>query len=57
MPAATPSYFAEVSLDQWMCVGPELADAPLKLDQQVMDALRKTKARDVDSDRGLTDPR
>jgi hypothetical protein len=57
MPAATPSYFAEVSLDQWMCVGPELADAPLKLDQQVMDALRKTKARDVDSDRGLTGSR
>jgi hypothetical protein len=38
---------------------PELVDAHLKLDQEVMDALRKTKApaADVDSDRGLTGPR
>jgi hypothetical protein len=39
---------------------PELVDAHLKLDQQVMGALRKTKSAsraDVDSDRGLTGPR
>jgi oxalate decarboxylase len=34
-----------VSLDQWMALTPpELVDPHLKLDQQVMDALRKTKA-------------
>jgi hypothetical protein len=33
---------------------PELVDAHLKLDQQVTDALLRA---DVDSDRGLTDPR
>jgi oxalate decarboxylase len=34
-----------VSLDQWMALTPpELVDAHLKLDQQVMDALRKNKA-------------
>jgi oxalate decarboxylase len=39
------SYFADVSLDQWMALTPpELVDAHLKLDRQVMDALRKTKA-------------
>ncbi len=39
------SYFADVSLDQWMALTPpELVSAHLKLDQQVMAALRKTKA-------------
>jgi oxalate decarboxylase len=39
------SYFADVSLDQWMALTPrELVDAHLKLDQQVMDGLRKVKA-------------
>jgi oxalate decarboxylase len=39
------SYFADVSLDQWMALTPrELVDAHLKLDPQVMDALRKNKA-------------
>jgi oxalate decarboxylase len=39
------NYFADVSLDQWMALTPpELVDAHLKLDQQVMGALRKTKA-------------
>jgi oxalate decarboxylase len=34
-----------VSLDQWMALTPpELVDAHLKLDQQLMGALRKTKA-------------
>jgi len=38
------SYFADVSLDQWMALTPpELVDAHLKLDRQVMDALRKDK--------------
>jgi oxalate decarboxylase len=39
------SYFADVSLDQWMALTPrELVDATLKLDPQVMDGLRKVKA-------------
>lgn len=39
------SYFADVSLDTWMALTPpELVDAHLKLDHQVMQALRKTKA-------------
>src|SRR6266566_901667 len=38
-------YYADVSLDQWMALTPpELVEAHLKLDRQVMDALRKTKA-------------
>jgi oxalate decarboxylase len=39
------SYFADVSLDQWMALTPpELVEAHLKLDHQVMDGLRKDKA-------------
>jgi oxalate decarboxylase len=39
------SYYADVSLDQWMALTPpELVDAHLKLDPQVMSALRKQKA-------------
>jgi oxalate decarboxylase len=39
------SYFADVSLDTWMALTPpELVEAHLKLDPQVMQALRKTKA-------------
>jgi oxalate decarboxylase len=39
------NYFADVSLDQWMALTPpELVEAHLKLDRQVMDALRKDKA-------------
>jgi len=39
------SYFADVSLNQWMALTPpELVEAHLNLDQQVMQALRKTKA-------------
>jgi oxalate decarboxylase len=39
------NYFADVSLDQWMALTPsELVEAHLKLNRQVMDALRKTKA-------------
>ena len=39
------SYFADVSVDQWMTLAPpELVEVHLKLDQQVMDALRKNKA-------------
>jgi oxalate decarboxylase len=39
------SYFADVSLDQWMALTPpELVNAHLKLDRQVTDALRKNKA-------------
>src|SRR5215510_10698028 len=39
------NYFADVSLDQWMALTPpELVEAHLKLDRQVMDVLRKTKA-------------
>ena len=38
------SYYADVSLDQWMALTPpELVNAHLKLDAKVMDALRKTK--------------
>ena len=38
------SYYADVSLDQWMALTPpELVEAHLKLDQQVMSALRKQK--------------
>ncbi len=39
------SYYADVSLDTWMALTPpELVKAHLKLDQQVMNALRKQKA-------------
>jgi len=39
------SYFADVSLNQWMALTPpELVEAHLKLDPQVMNALRKNKA-------------
>jgi len=39
------SYFADVSLNRWMALTPpELVEAHLKLDRQVMDALRKNKA-------------
>jgi oxalate decarboxylase len=39
------SYFADVSLDTWMALTPpQLVEAHLKLDQQVMAALRKKKA-------------
>jgi len=39
------SYFADVSLDTWMALTPpQLVEAHLKLDPQVMAALRKTKA-------------
>jgi oxalate decarboxylase len=39
------SYFADVSLDTWMALTPpELVQAHLNLDPQVMNALRKTKA-------------
>jgi oxalate decarboxylase len=38
------NYFADVSLDQWMALTPpELVEAHLKLDRQVMEALRKDK--------------
>jgi len=38
-------YFVDLSLDTWMAsTPPELVDAHLKLDKEVMDALRKTKA-------------
>jgi oxalate decarboxylase len=38
------SYFADLSLDTWMALTPpELVNAHLKLDHQVMAALRKTK--------------
>jgi oxalate decarboxylase len=38
------SYYADVSLDQWMALTPpDLVEAHLKLDQQVMAALRKQK--------------
>jgi len=38
------SYFADVSLDTWLALTPpELVEAHLKLDRQVMQALRKTK--------------
>jgi oxalate decarboxylase len=39
------SYFADLSLDTWMALTPpQLVEAHLKLDPQVMAALRKTKA-------------
>jgi oxalate decarboxylase len=39
------SYYADVSLDTWMALTPpELVEAHLKLDRQVMGALRKQKA-------------
>jgi oxalate decarboxylase len=38
------SYYADLSLDQWMALTPpELVNAHLKLDPQVMDALRRRK--------------
>jgi oxalate decarboxylase len=38
------SYYADVSLDQWMALTPrELVDAHLKLGPEVMEALRKGK--------------
>jgi hypothetical protein len=40
----TRSYYADVSLDQWMALTPpELVQAHLRLDQQTMNALRKEK--------------
>ena len=39
------SYYADLSLDQWMALTPpELVDAHLKLDPQVMSALRRQKS-------------
>ena len=39
------SYYADVSLNQWMALTPtELVEAHLNLDKQVMAALRKEKA-------------
>jgi oxalate decarboxylase len=39
------SYFADVSLDQWLALTPpELVNAHLNLDEQFMDALRRQKA-------------
>jgi oxalate decarboxylase len=39
------NYYADVSLDQWMALTPpELVDAHLKLDPQVMNAFRKKKS-------------
>jgi oxalate decarboxylase len=39
------SYYADVSLNQWMALTPpELVEAHLQLDSQVMQALRKSKA-------------
>src|SRR6202047_4863268 len=39
------SYYADLSLDTWMALTPpELLQAHLTLDRQVMDALRKNKA-------------
>ena len=39
------SYYADVSLDQWLALAPpELVAAHLNLDQQFMDALRRQKA-------------
>src|SRR6266849_2966683 len=44
------SYYADVSLDQWMALTPpELVNAHLKLDPQVMNALRTKKAPVVPS--------
>jgi oxalate decarboxylase len=44
------SYYADVSLDQWIALTPpELVEAHLKLDQSVMSALRKQKAPVVPS--------
>jgi oxalate decarboxylase len=38
------SYYADMSLDQWMALTPrELVEAHLKLEPEVMDALRKGK--------------
>jgi oxalate decarboxylase len=38
------SYYADVSLDQWMALTPpELVEAHLQLNPEVMKALRKTK--------------
>jgi oxalate decarboxylase len=38
------SYYADVSLDTWMALTPpELVEAHLKLDHEVMSALRKQK--------------
>jgi oxalate decarboxylase len=39
------SYYADLSPDTWMALTPpELVDAHLRLDQQVMGRLRKTKS-------------
>jgi oxalate decarboxylase len=44
------SYYADLSLDQWLALTPpELVDAHLKLDPQVMKALRKQKVPVVPS--------
>jgi len=38
------SYYSDVSLNQWLALTPpELVSAHLKLDQQVINALRKQK--------------
>jgi oxalate decarboxylase len=38
------SYYADVSLDQWMALTPpELVQAHLRIDRQTIDALRKEK--------------
>jgi oxalate decarboxylase len=39
------SYYADVSLNQWLALTPpELLKVHLELDNELMDALRKTKA-------------
>jgi oxalate decarboxylase len=39
------SYYADLSLNQWLALTPpELVKVHLELNQQFMDALRKTKA-------------
>ena len=39
------SYYADISLNQWLALTPpELVKVHLELNQQFMDALRKTKA-------------
>jgi oxalate decarboxylase len=44
------SYYTDLSLDQWKALTPpELVNADLKLDPQVMNALRKQKAPVVPS--------
>jgi len=48
------SYFADVSLNQWMALTPpELVEPHLKLDPQVMKTLRMNKAPVVRCRRGV----